>query len=64
MHRLTLTNLLRHLIAILAAILVANAITLAVYYAGYPIIALALSGPVGLLVGATIGTMINRRLNL
>lgn len=52
MNILTLT---RHAVGILIAIIISNMVTLSLYYAGFPVIALALSIPVGLLIGMTIG---------
>lgn len=44
------------------AVAISVSITLTIYYLGYPIIALALSSPVGLIIGITAGLIIRRQL--
>lgn len=53
------TTIIRYGLGVILAVALSNGITLAIYFAGYPMLALGVSAPTGLIIGSSIGLWIH-----
>lgn len=57
-------TLLTWTLGMMIAVATSVSVTLIIYYLGHPMVALALSSPIGLTVGITAGLIIRQRLGI